>query len=213
MADDASDFQPDDLQPDVLESLKNLIAKGLVRYRWYWNLRWRKALELVAETDCKDFLKLRDASPQSRTIADWDWSKRHAAHKWYKYQHIAACALLELTATESMIVHADNAKEIKRAIRVIEMIASLGFLQHGHMGFLELSVHGHMGSWVVCGCCKCEIETSKSFECACCDRILCLTCCGPGEFTSSDYGLLCRGECEEICGMYSMSSVEGFVIP
>ena len=105
---------------------------------------------------------------------------------------------MELTATESMIVHANKSKEIKRAIRVIEMIASLGFSPHGHMGFLELSVL-HMGTGTECFCCSREISTSKRFECACCDKIWCENCRGPGDFLElSDYGLLCRGECEEL---------------
>ena len=192
-----SEMQPDDLQPDDLKSLKNLIAKGLVRYRWYWKLRWRKALQLVAETGCKDFRQLLDASPQSSTMAKWEWNKPRAAHKWYKYEDIAACALLEITSTLSLIVHAVNKTEIERCIHVIEMIAGLGFLQHGHMGFLELSVDGHMGSWAVCVRCECKIETLKSFECACCDKIWCETCRRLVDLKHSDYGFLCPGDCEK----------------
>jgi hypothetical protein len=193
-----SEMQPDDLQPDALESLKNLIAKGLVRYRWYWKLRWRKALELVVEKKCTDFRQLRDASPHPITMAQWDCFKRPPPFTWYKYSHIAACALREHTGTVSMIVHADNAKEIQRGIRVIEMIAGLGFLQHEHMGFLELSIEGHTHTWAVCLRCERQIETSKSFECAYCNNILCENCCGPGDFMLSDHGWLCRGECEEV---------------
>ena len=203
------DERLDPHESDSLKSVKNLIANGLVRYRWYWKPTeemnstfpqkgWRKALELISVADCKDVRKLLDANRNpSITYQNWDWHKR-AADKWYKYEHIGACALVELTATESMIVHANNKKEIKRAIRAIEMIASLGFSPHGHMGFLELSVL-HMGTGTECFCCSREISTSKRFECACCDKIWCANCRGPGDFLEhSDYGLLCRGECEEL---------------